>query len=374
MTTVERPQRTAGHAIFWKKWGVFLVFAAMTAVFLSGCGKRGVPVPPKDRVTQVVEISGFQRGNQVLLSWKMPARNAAKTDVLNISRADIYRLAEPATAPLALSEEEFANRSTLIAALKINDSDFALKTLSYKDQLQFSGQAARLRYAIRFVNSAGQKAGFSNSLLIELTSKVAANPTSLTGEPSQDAIRLKWQAPTANVDGSVPVSLLGYNIYRSESEKSPAKLLNKVPILATGFDDEFFDFDRDYFYFIRAVSIGTESEPIESSESNILKFRAVDKFAPSPPASITIASGPGLISIFFAVNPEKDVVGYRIYRSDDAAKPKVDWTLITPELLKTNTFQDKRVESGKKYYYYLTATDKFGNVSEVSDVVSETVP
>jgi len=54
--------------------------------------------------------------------------------------------------------------------------------------------------------------------------------------------------------------------------------------------------------------------------------------------------------------------------------PLTEWTLLTPDLLKTNTFQDTRVESGKVYYYYLTATDKFGNVSKPSEIVSETVP
>ncbi|MEO6050145.1 MAG: hypothetical protein ABIP78_02295 [Pyrinomonadaceae bacterium] len=340
----------------------------------NGCGKRSAPVPPKERVFQRVEVFGFQRGNQVVLSWKMPARNAPKGNLLNISRADIYRLAERANSPLQLSEEEFANRSTLIAALAITDADFGLKTLTYKDTLEFAGQAARLRYAIRFVNAAGQKAGLSNSLLIEPTSKVAANPTSLSAEPSQDAVRLKWQEPSANVDGSTPLSLLGYNIYRSNSEKEPGKMLNKTPVSTTAFDDDFFDFGKDYYYFVRAVSVGTQAEPVESAESNILKFKATDTFAPSPPAAITVAAAPTTISIFFAVNSEKDVIGYSIYRSSDQGLPKEQWSALTSELSTTTTFQDTKVESGKTYFYYLTATDKFGNVSEPSEVVSETVP
>ena len=136
----------------------------------------------------------------------------------------------------------------------------------------------------------------------------------------------------------------------------------------------FFDFGKDYYYFVRAVSVGTQAEPIESAESNVLKFKAVDTFAPSAPAAITVAAAPGAISIFFAVNPEKDVVGYNIYRSTDKDLPRDQWTALTPELLKLNTFQDTKVEPGKTYYYYLTATDKFGNVSEPSEVVSETVP
>lgn len=347
---------------------------ALIALISIGCGKRGAPIPPKERVLQRVEISGYQRGNQIILSWTMPNKNAATGSVLNISRADVYRLAEPVTAPQQMSEEEFSNRSTLIAAMPITNADFAAKTLFYKDTLAFVGQAARLRYAIRFVNASGQKAAFSNSLLIEPTSKVASNPASLSAEASQDAIRLKWQPPAANVDGSTPVSLLGYNIYRSTSDKIPGTQLNKTPVTATEFADEFFDFGKDYYYFVRAVSIGVQAEPVESAESNIVKFNAIDTFAPSAPSAITIAAAPGSISIFFAVNPEKDIAGYKIYRSTDKGLPLSQWTLLTQELLKTNTFQDKKVESGKTYYYYLTATDKAGNVSTLSEVVSETAP
>jgi fibronectin type 3 domain-containing protein len=275
---------------------------------------------------------------------------------------------------LQLSEEEFSNRSTLIAALALTDADFGLKTINYKDELEFAGQAARIRYAIRFVNSSGQKAAFSNTFLIEPTSKIASSPSDLVAKASQESISLRWHAPTTNVDGSSPASILGYNVYRSISAKEPAKLLNQTPVKATEFNDEFFEFEKDYFYFVRAVSLGTGAAPVESAESNIVKFKAVDVFPPSAPGSITLAAAPGVISIFFAVNPEKDVIGYKIYRSEDPDIPKEQWKLLTPELSKTNTYQDLRLPSGKVIYYYITAVDKFGNVSQPSEVVSERVP
>ncbi len=351
-----------------------MLFVCFVGIVFLGCGKRGLPVPPKEKVLQRVEISGFQRGNQIILSWTMPPQNATKGNVTNISRADIYRLAEPLNAPLQMSEEEFSNRSTLITALSITEADFRSKELIFKDTLEFAGQAARLRYAIRFVNASGQKAAFSNTLLIEPTSKVAANPNALNAEASQDAIRLKWAPSATNIDGSTPPSLLGYNVYRSTSQKEPGKLLNKTPVTVADFDDEFFEFGKDYYYFIRAVSVGKQAEPVESAESNVVKFKAIDTFAPVAPSAITIAASPTTISIFWAVNIEKDVVGYKVYRSDDNELAKDKWTLLTPELLKANTYQDTRVESGKTYYYYLTATDKFANISEASEVVSETVP
>ena len=351
-----------------------IALLAFVALIGIGCGKRGVPVPPRERVPQRAELAGFQRGNQVILSWKMPARNAPIGNVQNISRIDVYRLAESATASLQLSEEEFASRSTIVTTMPITNDDFGLKTLQYKDTLQFAGQAARLRYAIRFVNSTGQKAAFSNSLLIEPTSKVAGGPSSLTAEASQDAITLKWQPPVANIDGSTPVNILGYYIYRSTSDKIPGTRLNKIPTISTTFEDEFFEFGKDYYYFVRAVSAGVQAEPVESTESNVLKFRATDTFGPTAPAAITLAAAPGTISIFFAVNPEKDIAGYKLYRSTDPDLDKGKWQLLTPDLLKTNTFQDTKVESGKKYFYYLTATDTSGNVSPTSEIVSEIAP
>ena len=79
-----------------------IALLAIAVLSSLNCGKRRPPLPPVERIPQRVELSGFQRGSNVVLSWKMPARNAGKGSVLNISRADIYRLAEPANSPVAL--------------------------------------------------------------------------------------------------------------------------------------------------------------------------------------------------------------------------------------------------------------------------------
>ena len=56
------------------------------------------------------------------------------------------------------------------------------------------------------------------------------------------------------------------------------------------------------------------------------------------------------------------------------ASLKERWTKLNAALLTRTTYQDETVESGKKYYYYLTAIDSAGNVSQPSEVVSETAP
>jgi fibronectin type 3 domain-containing protein len=351
-----------------------LAFIFFALLISFGCGKRKPPLPPIERVAQRVEISGFQRGNKILLSWTMATRNASDGSLLNIRRADIYRLAEPLNSTSDLSEEDFASRSTLIKSVPIEDTDFARKQLSYTDSLTFAGQPAKLIYAVRFVNASGQKAAFSNFLVIEPTAKVAQAPADVKLTVNQNAVVLNWDAPTANIDNSQPANIIGYNIYRIDDEKDSVRLLNASPITNSEYADKFFEFEKSYTYFLRTVSLGADSEPTESADSNNVKTTPKDTFPPSAPSAVTIAASPNTISIFFATNPENDIAGYRIYRSNDPNLPKAEWSLLTPQLLTTNTFQDTNIESGKKYFYYLTAVDKFGNASNPSESVSEIAP
>jgi predicted phage tail protein len=356
---------------FLKALLAFIFFALLTGL---SCGKRKPPLPPAEKITQRAAISGTQRGNVVNLSWNLPAQNNPAESTLNISRADVYRLTESLTAPLTLSEEEFASRSTLISILSFSAEDFRRGQIVYSDTLQFSGQPARLRYAVRFVNASGQKAAFSNFLLIEPTTKVASSPSKLTAHVSDDGILLDWSPPKENVDGSTPVNIIGYNVYRSDSADEAAKILNSTPLKENTYKDRTFDFGVNYRYFIRTVSLGIGGEPLESLDSNSIELNPKDIFAPRPPSAITIAAAPGNLSIFFAVNTEKDLAGYRVYRSDKPNQPLAEWTLLTKELLTTNTYRDSNVESGKAYYYYLTAVDKNGNVSVASETITEIVP
>ncbi|MEK6283002.1 MAG: hypothetical protein AABN95_21805 [Acidobacteriota bacterium] len=363
------------------RWrSVFLFCCVLPFAFgLLACGKRRPPLPPTERVQQRTEfLSGVQRGNQVILSWPAPLRNAPDGSVQSIRRVDVYRLAEKPRAPLALTEEDFATRSTLIGSVTYDQIKNAGDVLTYTDTLELAGEPARLRYAVRYINAAGQRAAFSNFLLLEPAAKVAQAPTVLaTGnEVSEDAITIAWQPPPANIDGSTPVNLLGYNVYRSEESESDSggAPLNSQLVAGTSYIDKNFKFGNTYRYFVRAVSLGTEGGQVESLNSNSITISPRDSFRPSAPTSITVAAAPGRLSLFFPGNPEPDIAGYNIYRSTEPNLPKDQWVRLNAEPLTKTTFQDERVESGMRYYYYVTAIDQAGNVSLPSEVVSESVP
>lgn len=344
-----------------------------TLLIYIGCGKRKPPQPPAEHASQRTELSGKQQGNAVTLSWKLPQPEKTDGDTSNIIRVDIYRLVEPLNINLQTTEEDFVSRSTVISSVSISKSDFDREQITYNDILTFAGQNVRLWYAIRLVNSFGQKAAFSNFLLIEPAAKIASTPNLVDVNVFEEYVELKWEAPTQNVDGSRPANILGYNVYRVNNDNS-VKILNNGPITQTFFVDSDITLGLDYKYFVRAASLGTNGEPVESADSKFIAVKTKDIFPPTAPSGVTIAAAPRNISLFFAINPEKDVAGYQVFRSTDSNLAIERWNLLTPTLLTTNTFQDKSVEAGKTYFYFVKAVDENGNLSPASAIVSETAP
>jgi predicted phage tail protein len=347
----------------------------------AGCGKRRPPLPPVERVQQRTEfLSGAQQGNEVILSWPAPQRNAPDSSVQSIRRIDVYRLAEKPGAPLALTEDEFSARATLVGSVTNEQIKTAGDTLTYRDALELAGQPTRLRYAIRYVNASGQRAAFSNFVSIEPAARIAQAPT-LSPQPKvqEDTITISWQAPAANIDNSTPVNLLGYNVYRTdESQTQPGNQpLNSAPISATEYADKNFQFGNDYRYIVRSVSLGTGGAQVESLNSNAVSVSPRDVFPPAAPERPSVAApepSSARLAIFFAANKEPDIAGYNLYRSTDPDVAKDSWTRLNQTLLTRTTFQDDKVESGKTYYYYVRAVDKTGNVSPPSEMASEKAP
>jgi predicted phage tail protein len=357
------------------------LWIVLCLICLIGCGKRRPPQPPVERVQQRTEfLSGAQQGNEVILSWPAPQRNAPDSSVQSIRRIDVYRLAEKPGAPLALTEDEFSARATVVGSVTYEQVQTAGDTITYRDPLELAGQPKRLRYAIRYVNASGQRASFSNFLSIEPAARIAQAPTLVSpARVLEDSITITWQAPAANIDNSTPVNLLGYNVYRTDESQTQSgnQPLNPTPITATEYVDKSFQFGNNYRYVVRAVSLGTGGAQVESLNSNAVSVAPVDTFAPAAPERPSVAApepSSARLAIFFAANKETDIAGYNIYRSTDPDLPKQNWTRLNATLLTRTTYQDDKVESGKTYYYYIVAVDKAGNVSPPSEVGSEKAP
>jgi fibronectin type 3 domain-containing protein len=60
------------------------------------------------------------------------------------------------------------------------------------------------------------------------------------------------------------------------------------------------------------------------------------------------------------MNPETDLAGYHVYRSEQQGTPG---QLVTPDLLLSPAYRDTSVQFGHRYWYAVTAVDRSGNES-----------
>ena len=313
-----------------------------------------------------------------MLTWPGPAPSKKEANDKSVETAYVYRLEERTDQEPVLDREDYRNSAHKVGTLNRQQIQAQLSKggfLHYSDPLDLTGLSAfsrlRLRYAIRYESSRGQEAPFSNTVAIEPFPTVSQPPGSpkVTGT-SQDHIMLSWSPPDANIDGTKPAAVVGYNIYRRRDADPEPELLNTEPLGDPSFVDSKFKYEIPYVYAVRALSQGT-SGLIESADSGFLRFKPEDTFKPSAPDPVSIASANTVISLFWPSSPERDVAGYLVYRTESPEPKAEDWTRLTPEPISTVTYRDEHVTLGTRYYYRVTAIDKFKNESESSTIVSE---
>lgn len=357
---------------------LFGLLIAITLLF-SACGKVGAPVAPARFTERTADLAAIQRGGKVMLTWPAPRLVGKAEDRNYIARADIFRLKESRDQEPVLDPDDFAESADIVGYLdraQIEEMVKRLGRLEYPDIVNLTAgdlATTRLRYAVRYVNKRDQAALFSNTVVIEPAPSIALPPSQLTAaDEKQDAVTLSWAVPEANVDGTQPAAVVGYNLYRRNAKRTtPGESLNSEPITATSFTDTRFQYGVDYIYVVRALSQGA-SGLIESADSPARQFTPKDTFPPSTPAPLTIASANGVISLFWPSAPERDVIGYNVYRAASADAPQEQWVKLTPQPITPVTFRDDRVQIDRAYFYRVTAIDRFNNESAPSPAVGET--
>ena len=342
-------------------------------VFFAACGKIGDPQPPKRRESLLItDLRVEQRGAHLILSF--PFNREARP---KLQRIDVYRLIEPPEAPIGLPNETFSERASVIHSILADDIPRGSSNVVYSDPLNVKseGEIKRYRYAVRGYHTDGQGADFSNYAVIEPVMDMALPPVGLAAKQAEKQIEITWEPPAGNINETSPANVAGYNIYRREG--GAFVKINNYPLQEPRFVDRDFQFGGNYQYVVRSLSFkpgsASLSESVESDDSRPLDYAPKDSFPPAPPASISIASINGIVSLFWPLSPEPDVAGYNIYRAEDENAPPEKWIKINPELHKTASFHDDRAQVGRKYFYQITAVDVYGNESARSETLSETV-
>ncbi len=106
-----------------------------------------------------------------------------------------------------------------------------------------------------------------------------------------------------------------------------------------------------------------------------MRVVAHDVFPPYVPGGLQAAySGEGqkpFIDLIWAPVTNADLAGYNVYR---VGSKRVPQSKLNSEPVKSPSYRDNAVASGKTYTYSVSAVDVRGNESQRSEETSESVP
>jgi hypothetical protein len=151
----------------------------------------------------------------------------------------------------------------------------------------------------------------------------------------------------------------GFNIYHSDLSGGPYTLIGTVSPPATVYSDNTVTAGNMYYYVVLTVDSGTH-ESIAGSEV----WATAGK--PTTPQGLFAISGDGVVELKWHPNPEPDIAGYNLYRSEISGGP---YTIVNASLIADTSYQDFTVTNYVQYFYVLTAVSNVMLESDYSDEV-----
>jgi hypothetical protein len=177
-------------------------------------------------------------------------------------------------------------------------------------------------------------------------------------------ITLTWQLDYPSDD------MTGYNIYRMRGRKGENIRLNNslLPVVQYNYYDTVPEHGT-YIYHVASV---------DSSGNEGLSFTAVgevlDIFPPKAPTGLQVIADTGSVVLSWNVNREKDLMGYRIYRTVGNNRDD-NYVLLNAKAIRDTLFIDSLPRNAKNFFFYkIAALDSAYNMSLYSEVRSARMP
>ncbi|HEY4710160.1 MAG TPA: hypothetical protein VIH46_08325 [Candidatus Acidoferrales bacterium] len=367
----------------------FLFCGLLLSPALGGCAAPGDPYERKPPTpAAITDLAVTQAGNDVVLTFTLPEQTADRRPMQRLPEIEIYRdFGKPPEA--GQTSPAAPTNPTLLATIPVAMENRYTEQghIHYADSLRaedFSGHPDSVAiYIVR--TQVSEKKPSANSNVASVSVHPAADPIAdLKIQITHSAVVLSWTPPEKTLIGSTP-AISTYRIYRAEALsgavaatdmklKSPLTKIGET--LSAQYEDTQFTFGSTYLYSVRSV-VEYPGEALESADSNLVVATPRDIFPPGAPENLLVVlvekqgAEPAHLELSWAINPETDIAGYNVYRSDQADS---SGNRVNTELLRTPAFRDMNVLPGHRYFYNVTAVDHAGNESPMSAVVSGGVP
>jgi hypothetical protein len=382
------------------------IAAAGLCLLLASCAQTGPPLPPSLELPKPAsDLRAVRKGNHVTLTWSEPTLTTDRQTVRYIGPTVVCRSLEneittcgtpvaTLAAPAVVPPKHKVSRATPKKTDAKKGSSTPPAPQIYLDSLPENllrqDANAEVTYAVEILNPNARGAGLSNRAHVPGVVTLPP-PGDFAAQLTGDGVVLNWTG--IGESRVVPLIEHRYRIYRREvssgDESSggnkPGKdaIAGEVPLGDAGparFTDSGFEWEKTYAYRLTVVTVikqPSSEEQVEGDDTPPVKIIAHDIFPPSVPEGLQAAySGEGqkpFIDLIWAPVTNADLAGYNVYRLENGAADE-KLVKLNSELLKSPSYRDFAVTSGKTYTYAVSAVDVRGNESQGSAETSESVP
>jgi hypothetical protein len=376
-----------------------LPFLLLATAILSGCASSGPPLPPSLEVARpVTDLRALRKGDKVYLAWTIPTKTTDHESIRHPGPTLICRGRDAAmndcgmpvgqTPPVATPEKSHTKK----------EKEPEPKTTAiYADSLPASPRIKpedEITYVVEALNDRHRSAGLSNPVTLPLLPAVPP-PGDFVAQATAAGVKISWSCAMPPSMDNVRYRLRvlrrlmdGQSDSQSDSHghgQGDDKIAE--PDLSCGSSgdaqgqfvlDSSFEWEKTYQYRAAVVTIisapGKTAVEIEGDDTPSVKVFAHDVFPPAVPSGAqAVFSGPGqaaFVDLIWSPDTEADLAGYNVYRREEGGQA----VKINSEIVKPPAYRDAKVDSGKTYYYSVSAVDVRGNESNKSEETSESVP
>jgi hypothetical protein len=373
-------------------------------LLLASCAQLGPPLPPSLELPKPpTDLRASRKGNHVTLNWSGPTLTTDRQSVRYIGPTLVCRSPESEISecgnPAAMLPAPATVARKVPKHPQHNSGGARPEPEVYIDTLPAAmlrqNPDAEVTYAVEVLNRNARGAGLSNRVHVPAVVTLPP-PADLAPELTGDGVVLTWTSASPWHNSGLEFRYRIYRRQENSSQKGPSQkgpgdgssvqdaIAGEVPVPTSPaepgrlhFTDSGLEWEKTYLYRVTAVSIikHPDSEvQIEGDDSPQVRVVAHDVFPPNVPGGLQAAySGEGqkpFIDLIWAPVTNTDLAGYNIYRSEANGTA----VKLNAELVKSPSYRDIAVASGKTYTYSVSAIDVRGNESHRSEETSESVP
>lgn len=313
---------------------------AVSALILQGCASVGDIMPPALNLpNRPTDVTVVEHGSTIVIGFQIPKTTTEGQLIRKPPKIEVR------IGPMPQNPADLNGFFGLSKGVPATGPHVETPAAPWVNQ--------RIGITIRLMNNREKDAGWTPLVPLTVIPPLDT-PKDLAAAAQPTGVSLHWTS-----------SAQQFRVFRRDPDSTG---FSQVATPNAASYDDTVEFGKDYSYYVQAIAPAGEGTA-ESEDSAAVSIKPIDTFPPAVPTGLSYILGARTIEFSWTRNTEPDLAGYRVYRAFE----NNSFERVT-DTRDTTSYSDRNIEAGKHYRYAVTAIDRAGNESKMSEPLVVTAP